>query len=252
MAAREFARRLEGKAALVTGGSRSIGAAIARRLAAEGAAVAITYSASPQKAAEVVVAIKAEGCRALAIEADAGDPDAVRAAVAKTVAAFGGIDILVNNAGIALGGPIEEIKFEDYQRMIAVNVTGTFVATQEAVRHMKPGGRVIQIGSSMALYAGFPTASLYTLTKGAIAGFNRGLTRDLGPRGITVNTVHPGPTDTDMNPDGGPISKIVGPGIALGRYGKPEEIASAVAYLASPEASFITGAELIADGGLTA
>ncbi len=253
MAEAEFTRRLEGKAALVTGGSRSIGAAIARRLAAEGADVAITYSASPQRAAEVVVAIKAAGCRALAIAADAGDPDAVRAAVAKTVATFGGIDILVNNAGIALGGPIEEIKFEDYQRMIAVNVTGTFVATPGS-RAPYEGRRARdpEIGSSMAIYAAFPTASLYTLTKGAIAGFNRSLTRDLGPRGITVNTVHPGPTDTDMNPDGGPVSKRVGPGIALGRYGKPEEIASAVAYLASPEASFITGAELVADGGLTA
>jgi 3-oxoacyl-[acyl-carrier protein] reductase len=243
---------LAGKVALVTGGSRSIGAAIAKRLAADGAAVAITYSASPEKAKDVVAAIEGGGGRALAISADAGEPEAVRAAVAKTVEAFGGIDILVNNAGIALGGPIDEIAFEDYERMIAVNVTGVFVATQEAVRKMKPGGRVIQIGSSMARYAAFPTASLYTLTKGAIAGFNRSLARDLGPRGITVNIVHPGPTDTDMNPDGGPISKIVGPGIAIGRYGKVEEIASAVAYLASPEAAFITGAELIADGGLTA
>jgi NAD(P)-dependent dehydrogenase (short-subunit alcohol dehydrogenase family) len=127
-----------------------------------------------------------------------------------------------------------------------------FVATQEAVRQMKAGGRVIHIGSSMARYAAFPTASIYTLTKGAVSGFNRGLVRDLGPRGITVNTVHPGPTDTDMNPDGGPVSKIVGPGMAVGRYGRPEEIASAVAYLASPEAAFVTGAELIADGGFTA
>jgi 3-oxoacyl-[acyl-carrier protein] reductase len=245
-------RPLAGKVALVTGGSRSIGAAIAKRLAADGASVAITYSASPEKAKGVVAAIEAAGGRALSIAADAGEPDAVRAAVAQTIEAFGPIDILVNNAGIALGGPIEEIAFADYQRMIAVNVTGVFVATQEAVRKMKPGGRVIQIGSSMARYAAFPTASLYTLTKGAIAGFNRSLARDLGPRGITVNIVHPGPTDTDMNPDGGPISKIVGPGIAIGRYGKAEEIASAVAYLAGPEAGFITGAELIADGGLTA
>ncbi|KVK41676.1 hypothetical protein L903_27645, partial [Agrobacterium sp. JL28] len=170
---------LTGKTALVTGGSRSIGAAIAKRLAADGAAVAITYSASPDKAAAVVAEIDAAGGRAIAIQADAGDPAAVRAAVAKTEETFGSIDILVNNAGIALGGPIDEIKFEDYERMIAVNVTGVFVATQEAARRMKPGGRIVHIGSSMTRYAAFPTASLYTLTKGAVAGFNRSLVRDL-------------------------------------------------------------------------
>lgn len=244
--------KLNGKAALVTGGSRSIGAAIARRLAADGAAVAITYSASPDKAAEVVKTIESAGGRAIAIQADAGDPAAVRAAVGRTVETFGGIDILVNNAGIAINGPIESVAFEDYQRMIAVNVTGVFVATQEAVRHMKSGGRIVHIGSSMARYAAFPTASVYTLTKGAVSGFNRSLVRDLGPRGITVNTVHPGPTDTDMNPADGAVSQIVGPGMAVGRYGRPEEIASAVAYLASPEAAFITGADLVADGGFTA
>lgn len=243
---------LSGKTALVTGGSRSIGAAIAKRLAADGANVVLTYSASPDKAAQVVLAIEAGGGQALAIAADAGDPAAVRAAVTRTIEAFGRIDILVNNAGIALGGPIQDISFDDYQRMIAVNVTGVFVATQEAARHMKPGGRIIHIGSSMTHYAAFPTASLYTLTKGAIAGFNRSLARDLGPLGITVNTVHPGPTDTDMNPDGGPVSEIVGPGIAVGRYGKPEEIANVVAFLASPESAFVTAADIIADGGFTA
>ncbi|EJM06558.1 dehydrogenase of unknown specificity, short-chain alcohol dehydrogenase [Pseudomonas sp. GM102] len=243
---------LAGKTALVTGGSRSIGAAIARRLAADGASVVLTYSASPTKAAEVVHAIEAAGGRALAIAADAGEPTAVRAAVTRTVEVFGSIDILVNNAGIALGGPIQDISFDDYQRMIAVNVTGVFVATQEAARHMKTGGRIVHIGSSMTHYAAFPTASLYTLTKGAIAGFNRSLARDLGPLGITVNTVHPGPTDTDMNPDGGPVSEIVGPGIAIGRYGKAEEIASVVAFLASPDAAFVTAADIVADGGFTA
>lgn len=248
----ENRKTLEGKVALVTGGSRSIGAAVAKRLATDGAAVAITYHGSPEKAATVVEAIEAAGGRALAIRADAGDAGAVRAAVNEVATTLGGVDILVNNAGIALGGPIDEITDADYNRMIAVNVTGVFVATQEAVRRMKPGGRVIHIGSSMVRYAAFPTASLYTLTKGAVAGFNRSLVRDLGPRGITVNTVHPGPTDTDMNPDGGPVSKIVGPGMAIGRYGKPEEIASVVSYLASPEAAFVTGADIVADGGFTA
>lgn len=245
-------RKLAGKVALVTGGSRSIGAAIARRLAADGAAVAITYSASPDRAADVVADIEAAGGTAVAIEADAGDPDAVRTAVATTVERLGGLDILVNNAGIAINAPIEEFRFEDYERMLAVNVTGVFVATQEAARRMTTGGRIIHIGSSMTRYAAFPTASVYTLTKGAIAGFNRSLVRDLGPKGITVNTVHPGPTDTDMNPADGPVAAIVGPGMAIGRYGQSSEIASVVAFLASAEAAFVTGADIVADGGLTA
>lgn len=245
-------KHLAGKIALVTGGSRSIGAAVARRLASDGAAVAITYSASPDRALEVVAAIEKAGGRAIAIEADAGNPAAVRAAVARTVKDLGGLDILVNNAGVAVNAPIEDVAFADYERMLAVNVTGVFVATQEAVRHMKRGGRVIHIGSSMVRYAAFGTASVYTLTKGAVAGFTRGLVRDLAPRGITVNTVHPGPVDTDMNPANGAVAEIVGKGIAIGRYGQPAEIASVVSFLAGPGADFVTGAELLADGGLTA
>ncbi|WP_046113551.1 3-oxoacyl-ACP reductase family protein [Aquincola tertiaricarbonis] len=243
---------LAGKTALVTGGSRSIGAAIVRRLAAEGAQVAFTYAGSAAQAEQVAAAIVAAGGRALALRADAGQPDEVRAAVARTVDTFGYLDILVNNAGIALGGPIEDIRFEDYQSMIAVNVTGVFVATQEAVRHMKDGGRIVHIGSSMTRYASFPGASLYTLTKGAITGFNRSLVRDLGPRGITVNTVHPGPTGTDMNPADGELARRLTPQIAVGRYGQPNDIANVVAFLASPQAGFVTGADILADGGFTA
>lgn len=242
---------LAGKTALVTGGSRSIGAAIAKRLAADGAHVAFTFFGSPALANDTAAAIESAGGRALPIRADAGVPDEVRAAVAKTVDTFGGVDILVNNAGIALGSAIEEIKFRDYEAMIAVNVTGVFVATQEAVRHMKAGGRIVHIGSSMTRYAAFPGASLYTLTKGAVTGFNRSLARDLGPRGITVNTVHPGPTNTDMNPADGELARLLMPQIAAGRYGEPKDIAAVVAFLASPQASFVTGADIVADGGFT-
>ncbi|ETF09418.1 oxidoreductase [Pseudomonas fluorescens] len=243
---------LTGKIAIVTGGSRSIGAAIAERLAADGATVAITYNASPDRAAAVVQEIVAAGGQAVALAADAGNPEAVRAAIAEVAQRFGKIDILVNNAGISLLGAPEDIAFEDFQRILAVNVTGVFVATQQALKHMGQGGRIIHIGSSMVQYAAFATASVYTLSKGALTGFSRGLVRDLGPRGITVNTVHPGPTDSDMNPADGPIADFLRPNIAMGRYGEGKDVASAVAYLASADAGFVTGAELIVDGGFTA
>lgn len=245
-------RFLTGKIAIVTGGSRSIGAAIAKRLAADGATVAITYNASADRAEAVVSEIIAAGGQALALRADAGDADAVRAVVNEVAQRFGRIDILVNNAGISVLGAPEDIAFEDFQRILAVNVTGVFVATQQALKHMGQGGRIIHIGSSMVQYAAFATASAYTLTKGAVAGFSRGLVRDLGPRGITVNTVHPGPTDSDMNPADGPVADFVRPNIAMGRYGEGRDIAGAVAYLASAEAGFVSGAELMVDGGFTA
>ena len=245
-------QKLSGKVALVTGASRGMGAAIAQRLAADGATLAITYSASPERAQEVVKAIEAAGGKALAIQADAADATAVRAAVNQTVATFGGIDILVNNAGIATMGPITEFSLEAFDKIMAINVRGLFVATQEAARHMRNGGRIIQIGSVNSDMMPFAGGSVYALTKGAVASFTRGLARDLGARGITVNNVQPGPVDTDMNPANGPFADTLRGHMAIGRYGRPEEIAGFVAYLASPEAAYITGASLLADGGFAA
>lgn len=245
-------KSLAGKVALVTGASRGIGAAIAKRLASDGAQVAITYSSSPHKAEEVVEEIVANGGRAIAVKADSGNAKDVRQAVEQTVVRLGHLDILVNNAGVSIGGPIDQVTQEDFDRILAVNVTGVFVATQEALKHLPRGGRIINIGSSMTEYSAFPAASVYTLTKGAVAGLTRGLVRDLGPRGITVNNVLPGPTDTDMNPADGPVADVVRSSIAVQRYGKGEDVAGVVAYLASPQASFVTGANVLVDGGFTA
>lgn len=243
---------LAGKVALVTGGSRGVGAAIAKRLAHDGANVALTYTSSPQKADEVVLAIEAAEGKALAIRADSADVAAVKHAVAETVKTLGRLDILVNNAGIATIAPIDEFSMEEFDRLVAVNVKGVFVATQEAVRHMQEGGRIIMIGSINSDFTPFAGLSVYALTKGAIASFTRGLARDLGPRGITVNNIQPGPIDTDMNPADGDFAKSLTQMIALGRYGQSHEVAAMVAYLASPEGAFVTGASLKIDGGCTA
>ena len=243
---------LKGRVALVTGGSRGIGAAIAGRLAADGAAVAITYTSAPERADDVVRAIEAEGGRALAVRADAADAEAVRAAVEETVAKLGGLDILVNNAAVAAIKPFDEFSLEEFDRMVAVNVRGVFVAAQAAARHMGEGGRIITIGSVNGDRIPFPGGSVYGMTKAAVAGLTRGLSRDLGPRGITVNTVQPGPVDTDMNPADGPLAPLILPTLSIPRYGHVDEIAALVAYLAGPEAGYVTGTTVTIDGGFLA
>ena len=244
--------QLRGKRALVTGGSRGIGAAIVNRLAREGAHVALTYVSKPDQAQEMVKVAQALGVEALAIQADSADPKAVAAAVERTVAELGGIDILVNNAGIGSFAPIDDYSLEDFDRTFAVNVRAVFVATQAAVKHMKAGGRVINIGSCNAERMPFAGGGVYAMSKAALVGLVKGLARDLGPRGITINNVQPGPVDTDMNPANSEFAKMLLQVMALPRYGTGDEIAAMVAYLASPEAGFVTGTSLTIDGGFTA
>ncbi|MBX4868798.1 3-oxoacyl-ACP reductase FabG [Rhizobium bangladeshense] len=246
-----MSQSLSGKIALVTGGSRGIGAAIVRRLAADGAAVAFTYSSSEARAKAVVEELETAGGRVLSIHADSADAQAVRGAVSLTVNRFGGLDILVSNAGILIRNPLDDYSLEDFDRMFAVNVRAVFVGVQAAARHMKEGGRVITIGSVTAERSGFPTSAVYSMTKGAIASMTRGLARDLGPRGITVNNIQPGPTVTEMNPNEEDHERLK-PLMALGRLGEDREIAGLAAYLASEEAGFVTGASLTIDGGYLA
>jgi 3-oxoacyl-[acyl-carrier protein] reductase len=246
-----MSQSLAGKVALITGGSRGIGAAIVRRLAEEGAAVAFTYSASSDRAMSLVADIGARGGKAVAIAADSADPDAVKQAVGRTVTELGRLDILVNNAGILIRRQVGEFELADFDRMLAVNVRAVFVGVQAALPHLSSGSRIITTGSVVADRSGVPGASVYSMTKGAVAAMTRGLARDLGPRGITVNVIQPGPTDTDMNPDES-VRAMLRPLIALGRTGKDTEIASLAAYLAGPESSFITGAALTIDGGYLA
>jgi 3-oxoacyl-[acyl-carrier protein] reductase len=245
-------RILAGKVALITGGSRGIGAAIAKRLAEDGAAVAVTYVDAQQRAADVVGAIEAAGGRALALRADSADAGAVKRAVTETVKTLGRLDVLVNNAGIAVVAPLDQFSLDDFDRMVAVNVRAVFIAAQEASRHMGEGGRIITIGSVNADRMPFEGGGVYAMTKAAVAGLTRGLARDLGPRGITVNTVQPGPTATEMNPAHGPFAETMKGLTALGRYAESDEIAGLVAYLAGPEAAFVTGASLTIDGGYAA
>jgi 3-oxoacyl-[acyl-carrier protein] reductase len=244
---------LKNKRALVTGGSRGIGAAIVKRLASEGADVAFTYSSSPDKADETAKSAEAHGVKAVAIQCDSADANAVVAAVEQTVSELGGIDILVNNAGVLALGPIDEFKLKDFDRTIAINVRAVFVATQAAVKSMKEGGRIINIGSCNAERMPFLGGAVYAMSKSALQGLVQGLARDLGARGITINNVQPGPINTDMNPDKGEFAEMLKKQfMALPRYGTAEEVAAMVAYLAGPEAGYVTGASLTIDGGFNA
>ena len=245
-------RTLQGRRALVTGGSRGIGAAIVRRLAQEGADVALTYVTRKEAAEEVAEQARAHGGKVVAIQADSGDTKALVAAVQHTVNDLKGLDILVNNAGVALMAPFDEYRLEDFERTVNVNIRSVFVATQAAVRYMHEGGRVINIGSCNAERMPFPGGSVYAMSKAALVGLAKGLARDLGPKGITVNTIQPGPVDTDMNPAEGEFADGMRGFMAIPRYGDADEIAAMVAWLAGPESAFVTGASLTIDGGFTA
>ncbi len=244
-----MAKPLSGKVALVTGASRGIGAAIARRLADDGADIAISYTASPDKAEAVVADLKSKGVRAEAFKADQADVKAAARLVDDVAAKFGRLDILVNNAGVFVSG---DAPGEDLDRQFRVNVASVAAAVRAAARHLPEGGRIVTIGSNLGALVPFPGLTDYSATKAAVAGYTKGWARDFGPKGVTVNVVQPGPIDTDMNPSDGELADLQRSRTALGRYGRPEEIAAAVAFLAGPEAGFITGAALTVDGGFNA
>jgi 3-oxoacyl-[acyl-carrier protein] reductase len=243
---------LSGKVALVTGGSRGIGAAIAQRLARDGAAVAFTYVTAAAKAQAVAKQIDADGGRVLVIQADNADPGAVTGAVEQTVRELGRLDILVNNAGIVIDGPLEEMTVEHADRLWAVDVRAVFAATQAAARHMSAGGRIITIGSALAERVPVPGLTLYAMVKSALTGLTKGLARDLGPRGITATVVHGGLIDTDMNPANGPAAAFLSTVPALGHYGTAGDIAAAVAHLAGDGGRYVTGTAITVDGGFAA
>jgi 3-oxoacyl-[acyl-carrier protein] reductase len=243
---------LQGKVAIVTGGSRGIGAAIAKRLAADGARVAVTYSKGAAAAESVVKAIQSAGGEAIAIQADAADVKAVTGAVEKTVETFGRLDVLVNNAGTAIPKKFEETPLEELDRVIDINLRGALVTTQAALKHIKSGGRIIMIGSSVGERVVTPGLVPYSATKGAIKMFAQGLSREVGSRGITVNNIQPGPIDTDLNPAAGDWAVPQKAVTALDRYGHVDEVAALVSFVAGPESSYITGANLTVDGGTNA
>jgi NAD(P)-dependent dehydrogenase (short-subunit alcohol dehydrogenase family) len=240
-------RELAGKAALVTGGSRGIGAAIAVRLAELGADVAITYVSAKDRADEVVERI---GGRAFAIEADNTDADAVTRAVDRTAAEFGRLDVLVNNAGVFPFGPIEDVPLEEVDRTLAIHVRAVYLASQAAVRHMTSGGRIVSIGSNLAQRVPFAGVALYAMSKSALDGFTKALAREVGPRDITVNVVHPGSTDTDMNPADSDAAEHQRELIPLGHFGTTADVANTVAFLAGPGGRQINGAAIVVDGGM--
>ncbi len=247
-----MSKKLDGKTALVTGGSRGIGAAIAKRLAADGACVAITYAKGSGAAESVVREIVGAGGKALAIQADAIDVGATQAAIEKTVSTFGRLDVLVNNVGTAIPKRFEDATLEEMERVLDINVRGTFVATQAALKHMKSGGRIITIGSCVGERDMTPGLVPYAATKGALKMFTQGLSREVGDRGITVNNIQPGPIDTDLNPAAGDWAVPQKANTALNRYGSVDDVAALVSFVAGPEASYITGASLTVDGGTNA
>ncbi len=244
--------KLTNKTALVTGGSRGIGAAIASRLAADGASVAITYTKGAEAAQSVVKTIEKAGGKATAIQADATDAPAVIAAVEKAVATFGRLDVLVNNAGTAIPKPFEEAPLEEIDRMIDINVRGVFIATQAALKHLKDGGRIINTGSCVGERMMTPGLVAYAATKGAVKMFTQGLARELGGRAITVNNIQPGPIDTELNPAASEWATPQIANTALNRYGSVDDVAALVSFVAGPESSYITGANLTVDGGTNA
>lgn len=245
-------QKLQDKVAFVTGGSRGIGAAIVKRLAKNGTAVAFTYKENLALAQALVDEVERAGGRAIAIQSDSAKPEALMAAIEETASTFGRLDIVVNNAGIFPYGEPESFTTDDIDQALAVHARAAFISAQAAMRHMRSGGRIISIGSCFVERVPVAGISLYAMSKAALIGLTKGLARDLGPRGITVNLVHPGPTDTDMNPADAPGAEEEKAWTALGKYGRGEDVAAAVAYLAGESGSYTTGTAIAVDGGFSA